>query len=234
MGRFLGGFVEARFWLVGVFAGIYYLQLYILHNSSVRIGCLWLLIAQLAVAAAANYMWVVDYRDRLASGISFLRTTGLANASDDQVLEQCRWSNAKMLGVVAIILEVLGTLIEKRDAIPLDQRVPALLVAMLILASLFDAALDLEAEWTICMMAGKKSADPKDVVPLAGAIWHTNQFREHQKKLHAHLRGANAPPVTMACFSGAARNLISFAIVIVLGMIGWLIWLLHAQLATLI
>lgn len=233
MGRLLGAFVSARFWLVALFAAVYYVQLYVFTGSSFRVVCLYFLIVLLVIAAVANYMWVADYRERLVSGIRFLRTTGLANAGADQVLEQCRWSNAKMLGVVAIILEVLGTVIEKRELIPADQRVPALLVAMLILASLFDAALDLEAEWTVSMMAGKTGARPTDVAPLAAAIWHTNQFREQQTRLYAGLRGTAAPAVSMASFSGAAKNLISFAVVIVLGLIGWLIWLLHIQLLSL-
>jgi hypothetical protein len=83
MGRFLGASVSARFGLVALFAGIYYLQLYVFDGHWARAGCVYLLIALLVVAAAANYGWVADCRDRLVSGIRFLRTTGLANATAD-------------------------------------------------------------------------------------------------------------------------------------------------------
>ena len=215
----LNWFVSARFWLAPAFCVTYYAQLVLpIRLYCFKRFCLALLITTLIAAILANVRWIPDYRDRLAGGIAFLRAQQDTMREEREILSQIRWTNAKILAIIAMILGVLLHY-EKLELLSSSHRVPVLVVALLVLVALFDAALDLEAEWTISVLAATRSVDSRGVskMLLSHAIWNTNQFRKAQKELYEKLQKREEPRITFRSFTATAQNLISFAIIVVSG-----------------
>jgi len=139
-------FVSVRFLLAPIFVAVYYLQLKLPPRFHVaKHVCLMLLIGTLLFAIVANLQWIRDYKSRLLGGVNFLNGSSGTFPDKHEVLSQIRWANAKMLGLVAMILAFLLNY-EKLELVPLPHRVPVIVVGLLVLVALFDAALDLEAE----------------------------------------------------------------------------------------
>jgi hypothetical protein len=236
---FLSAFVAARFWVAPGFLSVYYLQLNLAEHSGIRKAFLIALLGVLGIALPANYLWIVDYRERLNSGISFVRSHSLPNLATSQSLEQARWANAKILGIIVIVLSVCSQF-SRLGTVPSEHRVPILTIVVLIFIALFDAALDLEAEWTISLWlssrisgtpsSGRRVPSAPRAVNLAAAMWHTNQFRKEQIKLFNDIHGGHVPAITFLAFSSTAQNLLSFAALIVGCTITMMIVLLMQQL----
>jgi hypothetical protein len=222
--RLLEWFVTARFWLAPAFIVTYYAQVHLPGYPVLKHACLAVLLTLLLIAIAANLMWIPDYRSRLAGGVAFLKAEGTSSRDEKQLLEQMRWSNAKMLAIVGIILGVLAHY-DKVESLG-EHTVPAIIVVLLILVALFDAALDLEAEWTISVLSALK--EPANF-PLPHAIWKTNQFRDDQILLLNNVRATVPPTITFRAFSSGAQNLISFAILVVGGTAALALRLLYLQ-----
>ena len=129
---------------------------------------------------------------------------------------QVRWSNAKILAVVALILGMLSQY-NQIGSIPIEHRVPALATALLIFVALFDSTLDLEAEWTISILESTKNVDEsgKEKGTLARAIWKTNQFKPLQDDLYEQVRIGQEPKIRFGSFTSTAQNLISFAVIVI-------------------
>jgi hypothetical protein len=214
--RFLDLFVSIRYWLLPLFVSLYYAQSQLLSSFLIpkRIILIILLVI-IGLAIPANYMWVVDYRRRLTSGVKFLNEVQ-TSSDEKEAIAQVRWSNAKLLAVVVIILEILAHY-DHIDSIPIEHRVPALAVALLILVALFDSALDLEAEWTISILVSVKNVDSSgnEKGILAKAIWKTNQFKLRQNELYEKVRSKQEPKINFGSFSSTAQNVISFAVIVV-------------------
>ncbi len=237
----LDRFVSARFWLAPAFVAIYYTQS-ILPSSlrCVKHVCLAGLIAILFAAILANLRWIPDYRSRLRSGMDFLCAHKDGMPEEKEILAQIRWTNAKILAIIAMILELLVNY-EKLELFSLRDQVPLMVLALLILVALFDAALDLEAEWTTSALSATRSTNSQGVnkLLLSHAIWNTNQFREEQTKLYrelhgekqpaAHFHGAKHLQITFRSFTATAQNLISFAILVVAGTAALAIRMLWLQ-----
>ena len=244
MKRFLDRFIGARFWILPIYVSIYYLQLYINANTPVlRIlkgTLLVILIVILVVAVVANRMWAEHYRERVFSGLKFMIENNVS-VDEEIIMEQHRWAGAKLLGVVLIIL---GSLWQLSDIGKFGQvhLVPALVTAMVILIALFDAALDLSAEQTICLLANTKKPEEERIGKL---IYHTNDFNEIQKELYREIinedsafrkaiKENNLSHLSYKTFSGQAQNLISMAIVIVFYISAVAIFHLSKQLQALL
>lgn len=239
--KLLDRFISARFWLAPLFVAVYYAQA-VLPSSQhcVKHLCLAVLIATLFAAILANFSWIPDYRSRLEGGVGFIRGHKDAIREEREVLAQIRWTNAKILAIIAVILELLGHY-EKLELFSLRDRVPVMVVALLILVALFDGALDLEAEWTTSALSAKDLPNSQGVnkLLLSHAIWNTNQFRPEQKKLYSHLHGEKqplaSPPeeeelrITFQSFTSTAQNIISFAILVVGGTAALTIRMLWLQ-----
>lgn len=172
------------------------------------------LLGVLAIASPANYLWIVDYRARLASSISFVRSHSLPNLATSQSLEQARWANAKILAIIVIILSVCSQF-SRLGTVASRHRVPVLGVVVSIFIALFDAALDLDAEWTVSLwlssrltgtpLAGHGGPVSPRAVNLAVTIWHTNQFRQKQIELFNAIHGGRVPVITFSAFSSTAQ-----------------------------
>jgi len=125
-----------------------------------------------------------------------------------------------MLGLVAMILTFLLNY-ENLELVPAPHRVPVIVVGLLVLVALFDAALDLEAEWSISALSTARvagSACTQDLL-LSEAIWHTNQFRPSQKDLYDRLRqNEDISDIKFGAFTATAQNLISFAMIVIAGV----------------
>ena len=229
----LNRFVELRFVVALGFIALYYLQRSLIPWLAENLppeqnwGSLlqlarWtafaVVLAILLIAFIANtFMWVADYKERLRAGVTFLLNAEAINTRD--VLEHVRWTNAKILAVVAMILGLLSQL-AKLDKAPVEHHVPLLALALLVLIALFDAALDLEAEWTISVLASARRSYLSRKTPkqtsLPAIIWATNQSKPAQMALYisAESSRAEAPDIKVASVSRTALNLISFAVVI--------------------
>jgi hypothetical protein len=223
--RLLEWFVTARFWLDPAFIVIYYAQVHLPGHPVLKHTCLAVLLTVLSIAIAANVRWIPDYGRRLVGGVAFLRAEGTSSRDEKQLLEQMRWSNAKMLAIVGIILAVLVHY-DKVESLREPYAVPAIIVVLLILVALFDAALDLEAEWTISVLSALKEPTK---FPLPHAIWKTNQFRDDQISLLDDVRAAVPSTITFRAFSSTAQNLISFAILVVGGTTALVLRLVYLQ-----
>ena len=213
----LGLFVSIRFWLLPAFVSLYYLQGMLSANHlNIKRSLLAILLIVIAVAIPANYMWIVDYRRRLTSGVKFLNSATRATFDEKDAIEQVRWSNAKLLAVVALILAMLSNY-NQVSSIPIQHRVPVLATALLIFVALFDSALDLEAEWTISILESTKNVDEtgKEKGTLARAIWKTNQFRTLQNELYEQVRAGKEPKIRFGSFTSTAQNVISFAVIVI-------------------
>jgi hypothetical protein len=147
--------------------------------------------------------------------------------------------NAKILAIIAMILELLVNY-ERLELFSLRDQVPLMVLALLILVALFDAALDLEAEWTTSALSATRSTNSQGVnkLLLSHTIWNTNQFREEQRKLYHDLHGEKQPAahfhgkhlqITFRSFTATAQNLISFAILVVAGTAALAIRMLWLQ-----
>jgi hypothetical protein len=243
MKRFLDRFIGARFWILPIYVSIYYLQLSINANTpALRVlkgTLLVILILILVVAVIANRMWAEHYRERVFSGLKFMIENNVS-VDEEIILEQHRWAGAKLLGVVLIIL---GSLWQLSDIGKFGeaQLVPVLVTAMVILIALFDAALDLSAEQTICLLANTKKPDER----IGKLIYHTNDFNEIQKELYREIinddsafrkaiKENNLSYLSYKTFSGQAQNLISMAIVVVFYISAVAIFHLFKQLQVLL
>lgn len=155
----LSKFVGARFYLAPAVIALYYLQEFFL-TGSIRTAVLVLLSLVFILAILANRMWAIDYGERISSGLKRVRDESI-QLEESVGLEQARWSNAKMLAVVGLILALI-TQLPTIQKIPEVHQLPALVLVMLILIALFDAALDLEAEWTISTLTPKRGKESKE------------------------------------------------------------------------
>jgi hypothetical protein len=224
----LDRFVSTRFWLAPAFILIYYIQLLLPASPcGLRRVFLAVLILVLLAAILANLRWIPDYASRLIGGIDSLRKQPEGIEDEGEILEQIRWANAKILAIISIILASLVQY-EKLYIVPTAHRVPVMIVALLVFVALFDAALDLEAEWTISILAASRSQGVGKVL-LSHAIWNTNQFRPSQKQLFERLEKKEMPTVSFRAFTATAQNLISFAIIVTAGMAALAIRLLYLQ-----
>jgi hypothetical protein len=229
--RLLGLFVSSRFLLLPAFCLLYYFQLSLGQAwPRLRSACLFLLIATLAAAIAANRMWIVDFRKRLESGFKYLNSATFPPVEGKEALEQMRWCNVQILGLIIMILGILSQY-QYLEKIPQQHRVPALALVLLILVALFDGILDLHAEWIITTLAAIKMSEPNKL-SLPKAIWRVNQYSKDREKLYNC--AVHAKPTTMgfASFPGGTQNIISFAILIVGGLAVTIIAFLWLQFRT--
>jgi hypothetical protein len=224
--RLLQVFVAVRFWVAPTFLLLFYLQVWMrnlaasatvkpLLNAIANSACI-VLLATLVLAILANLLWAADYKSRLVSGVNRLRSEPMAEYDSAAALSQMNWANARLIGVVTMILAVMGQFLNFEKVPPLHG-VPALVIGALIMTSLFDSALDLEAEWTMCAIVGSQShKQSPGPVSLPDIIWRTNQYRVGQQAL-CRMAFTNEDPSGMSydCFTGTAKNLISFAVIIV-------------------
>jgi hypothetical protein len=228
--RLLHGFVGARFWIAPAYVLTYYGVVLAARGGWARewprvfpwlIGATFtVLIGVLCVAIVANRLWVEDYRSRLLGGVRYLRSRQAIKKSSGQAYEQARWSNGKMLAVTTVIMAIF-TQYETFTRLEQVHQLPVLVVVMLVCVALFDSALDLEAESTICLLAASLRAGPQEenAGTLAELIWSTNQFRPGQELLFEILAGrASEGALTSRSFSAPANNIISFAIIIVVSL----------------
>jgi hypothetical protein len=175
-------FVSSRFLLLPAFCSLYYFQLWLGGTwPKLRSVCLLALIAILVVAIPANWLWIVDFRKRLKNGFKYLNQTFVAS-EPKEMLEQMRWCNVQILGIVLMILGILSQYryVEK---VPTPHKVPALALVLLILIALFDAVLDLQAEWIISVLGAVRVSEPGKL-SLPKAVWKVNQYRPDQERVY--------------------------------------------------
>lgn len=224
--RWLHAFVAARFWIAPLYIFAYYGAISLGQSSAAQswptavswmIGAVFVILcAVLAVAVLANPLWILDYKSRLIGGVKYLRQHGPLRTDNAEAYDQLRWSNGKMLAVTTVIMAIF-TQYDSFMNVPPLHRPPVIVVLLLVFVSLFDSALDLEAEWTLAALAAsQKKRDDELGGSLAELIWSTNQFRPGQRQLHEILAGTRQDSeLTSESFSATAKNLISFAIIIV-------------------
>jgi hypothetical protein len=227
--RILGGFVAKRFWIAFIFFVAYYGWIAVgTHCQVLRWGILAILLVLLGAGVLANFfMWIHDSRERLASGIGMLRGN-YDKIIDKGVVEHVRWTNAKILAVLGLIIGLFSQL-PKMEKVPSVHHVPLLAVLLLIVIALFDAALDLEAEWTICVLRAVRAEQkrhPDAHLTLPALIWATNQCKQKQIVLFTSVKTGEEAEIKFSSISATAQNLISFAVIVVFCMLAAMIALL--------
>ncbi|MGD0571101.1 MAG: hypothetical protein ABSA78_22105 [Candidatus Sulfotelmatobacter sp.] len=222
-------FVASRFLLLPAFCSVYYFQLGVVSSwPLVRSICLLVLIVILLLAIPANWLWIVDFRKRLESGFQYLNSQPSQFAEPDEPLEQMRWCNVQILGIVVMILGILSQY-QYVERIPRQHRVPALALVLLILIALFDAIMDLQAEWIISVMTAIKGSE-QGKLAFPKAVWKVNQYPKVREKLYSYAVDSKPSTMGFSSFTASAQNTISFAMIIVSGFAATIIALLWLQL----
>jgi hypothetical protein len=227
--RPLRKFVASRFLLLPAFCSIYYLQLELLKQYRYpRRICLLFLLGILTLAIPANYFWIADFRKRLESGFNFLKTQTSSAIEDKDALDQMKWCNVQVLGIVIIILGILSQY-QHFKLIPPNHRVPVLTFVLLIMVALFDAILELQAEWNITVLGAiKRAEDGKATLPHA--IWKVNQYHKARENLYNYALSGEVSVLKFNSFPAGVQNMISFAMIIVFSLAAVNIALLWQQL----
>lgn len=176
----------------------------------------------------ANYKWIEDYRARLMNGVEHILNADNTTFKEKEALGRMQWANAKLLALVALMLGILSQT-KELGLVGREHLVPILATLLLIFVALFDASLDLEAESTIqgfgiiraVQRAASATGTAGHPLSIASALWKCNQTDPAHEQLYEEVRNGQKPKyIPFTAFTTLAKNVISFAILVIFLLAG--------------